>query len=142
VLQFALYLIVGSVCFCIDIGGFLIILWLLSLPILIASALSFVISTVANYALCCAFVFRRGRFSRLEEMSRLLVVSVIGLGLNSAMVWALAVRGGLDPAIAKVLAVFPVLAWNFLARRVIVFHAALSTVVVEFASRIGGRLPR
>ena len=140
--QFVLYLIVGGVCFWIDVGGFLIILWLFRPVILLASASSFVIATAANYALCCAFVFRRGRFSRLEEIGRLFLVAVTGLGLNSAVVWILAERMGLDPAIAKVSAVLPVLFWNFLARRVIVFDAALSAGVVKFAGRIGGRAAR
>ena len=101
-LQLMLYLFVGGICFCIDIGGFILIRHLI-VSILIASAISFVAATVANYLLCCAFVFRSGRFSRPEEMFRLFVIAVVGLGLNSAVVWLLAERLEFPPTLAKIL---------------------------------------
>src|SRR5437867_3401226 len=88
-LQFALYVVVGGICFSIDIVGF-VILRRFELPILTASAISFVTSTIANYLLCCALVFRSGRFSRGEELLRLFLIAVIGLSLNSAAVCFLA----------------------------------------------------
>jgi putative flippase GtrA len=101
--QLGLYLIVGVVCFFIDIGGF-VVLRLCELPILLASALSFTTATLVNYSLCCSFVFRRGRFSRPEEIVRLFVIALVGLGLNSVMVLLLARILGLNPTLAKILA--------------------------------------
>jgi putative flippase GtrA len=118
--QLGLYLIVGGVCFFIDIGGF-VVLRLCELPILLASALSFTTATLVNYSLCCSFVFRRGRFSRPEEIVRLFVIALVGLGLNSVMVLLLAWILGLNPTLAKILAVFPVFAWNYIGRRTLVF---------------------
>ena len=51
-LQVLLYLIVGGICFCIDIGGF-ILLRQLVITVLTASVISFVAATFANYLLCC-----------------------------------------------------------------------------------------
>jgi dolichol-phosphate mannosyltransferase len=119
-IQLGLYLIVGGICFAIDVGGF-VALRLCKLPILTASALSFVIATLFNYVLCCGFVFRRGRFSRPEEIIRLFTIALVGLGLNTAMVLLLATTLKFDPTLAKTLAVVPVFAWNFLGRRAIVF---------------------
>jgi putative flippase GtrA len=133
-LQFALYLIVGGICFSIDIAGF-VLLRHFELPILTASATSFVTSTITNYALCCAFVFRSGRFSRQEELLRLFAIAIVGLGLNSAVVWLLAENLGFDPTLAKILAVLPVLAWNYLGRRAIVFDRAPSAVLVMLSDR-------
>ena len=98
--QLALYVVVGGICFCIDIGGFIVLRYL-GVPILVASAASFTTATLANYLLCCALVFHRGRFSRAEEMLRLFSIAVVGLGLNSAAVWFL----------AKVFAVIFVFIW-------------------------------
>ncbi len=137
-LQLMLYLFVGGICFCIDIGGFILIRHLI-VSILIASAISFVAATVANYLLCCAFVFRSGRFSRPEEMFRLFVIAVVGLGLNSAVVWLLAERLEFPPTLAKILAVLPVFAWNYLGRRTIVFDGALSPTMALLAQRVRGR---
>jgi putative flippase GtrA len=138
-LQLGLYLIVGGICFFIDVGGF-VILRLFKLPILTASVLSFITATLVNYLLCCAFVFRSGRFSRPEEILRLFVIAVVGLGLNSAAVWLLALIFGSDPTLAKILAVLPVFAWNYLGRRTMVFNGTPSPAVALLVGRVRGRL--
>lgn len=131
-LQFAAYVIVGGICFSIDITGFVIFLYL-GLGILSASAISFATATIANYLLCCIFVFQSGRFSRSEELLRLFAIAIIGLSLNSVMVWLLAEVLGFNPVLAKILAVFPVLAWNYLGRRSMVFGGAPSTIMIKAA---------
>jgi putative flippase GtrA len=136
-LQLALYLVVGGICFCIDIGGFIALRYL-GFPILVASAMSFSTATLANYLLCCAVVFRRGRFSRQEEVARLFAIAVVGLGLNSAMVWFLAEIVRADPTLAKIIAVFPVFAWNYLGRRRIVFDGTPSSAMTFLAERVRG----
>jgi len=72
--QLALYLVVGGICFCIDIGGFIALRYF-GLATFTASATSLVTATLVNYLLCCALVFRRGRFSRREEILRLFVIA-------------------------------------------------------------------
>lgn len=125
--QLVLYFIVGAICFFIDVGGFVVLRrW--ELPILPASALSFVTATLINYALCCTFVFRRGRFSRPEEIARLFMIALVGLALNSLMVLLLVRILLMNPTLAKILAVFPVFAWNYLGRRQLVFDGSLSAV--------------
>jgi putative flippase GtrA len=135
ILQIALYLVVGGFCFCVDVGGFVALRYR-QLPVLPASAASFVTATLVNYLLCRALVFRSGRFSRPEEVSRLFVIAVIGLGLNSAAVWLLAEVLGVDPTLAKILAVVPVSAWNYLGRRSIVFAGGPSAAVALLSERL------
>jgi putative flippase GtrA len=125
--ELGLYFIVGGICFFVDVGGF-VILRLSDLPILPASALSFVTATLVNYSLCCTFVFRRGRFSRPEEIARLFLIALVGLGLNSLVVLFLARILELNPTLSKIVAVFPVFAWNYLGRRKLVFEENLSPV--------------
>jgi putative flippase GtrA len=137
-LQLALYLVVGGISFCVDIGGFVALRYL-QFPILPASATSFVTATLVNYLLCCALVFRSGRFSRPEEVLRLFVIAVVGLGLNSAVVWFLAVTLRLHLTLAKVLAVFPVFAWNYLGRRELVFDGSPPAATALLAERVRGR---
>ena len=137
-LQLGLYFIVGGICFCIDIGGF-VALRSLTLPILTASVLSFVAATLVNYVLCCGFVFRRGRFSRPEEIGRLFMIALVGLGLNTAVVWALVSFLQLDPTLAKILAVLPVFAWNYLGRRAMVFDGSPPAALALIIERVYGR---
>jgi putative flippase GtrA len=83
-----------------------------------------------------AFVFRSGRFSRPEEVSRFFVIAVVGVGLNSSAVWLLAGVLAVDPTLAKMLAVFPVIAWNYLGRRSIVFARGPSAAVALLSERL------
>lgn len=134
-IQLGLYFIVGGICFVIDIGGF-IALRLCKLPVLSASALSFVTATLFNYLLCCSFVFRSGRFSRSKEIVRLFIIALIGLGLNTAVVLLLAKILLFDPTLAKILAVIPVFAWNYLGRRTMVFEATPPAAMALLAKRL------
>jgi putative flippase GtrA len=138
VLQFGCYLIVGGICFSIDITGFVVLRYL-NLPILTASAISFTVATISNYLLCCAFVFRSGRFSRREELLRLFGIAIVGLTLNSAAVWLFAGLLAFNPTFAKILAVLPVLAWNYHGRRLFVFDGSPAVSMVALAERSRGR---
>ena len=101
--------------------------------------MSFVTATLVNYFLCCGFVFRSGRFSRPEEIVRLFIIALVGLGLNTAAVLFLAKILRLDPTLAKILAVFPVFAWNYFGRRTAVFDGAPSPAMTFLIERIRGR---
>jgi putative flippase GtrA len=138
-LQVGLYLVVGAFCCFVDIGGFVALsFW--GFPILSASALSFVTATLINYSLCCSFVFRSGRYSRLEEIVRLFVIAGVGLVLNSAMVMLLAELLGLNPTLAKFLAVFPVFVWNYFGRRALVFDGSPPIALTVLTNRVRERL--
>ncbi len=122
--QFAAYLIVGGAAFVVDIGIFLL-LHGLGLAVLTASAIGFVSATLVNYVLCYKLAFTRGRFSRSGEIARLFVVAAIGLVLNTGFVWGYVEGLIMAPELAKVLAVPPVLIWNYLGRRALVFDNAM-----------------
>ena len=139
-IQLGLYLIVGAICFVIDVGGF-VALRGCGLPILSASALSFVMATLVNYVLCCALVFRSGRFSRPEEIVRLFIIALVGLSLNTAAVLLLAKILLFNPTVAKILAVFPVFAWNYLGRRTMVFEGTPPVAMTLLAARLRGERP-
>jgi putative flippase GtrA len=64
----------------------------------------------------------------------LFVIAVVGLGLNSAVVWLLTAILVWNPTLAKVVAVLPVLAWNYLGRRVMVFDSTPSAALIMLAA--------
>jgi putative flippase GtrA len=102
--------------------------------------LSFVTATLVNYLLCCGFVFCSGRFSRPEEIARLFTIALVGLGLNTAVVLVLAKILLFDQTLAKILAVFPVFAWNYLGRRAMVFGGTPPAQVALLAERMRDRI--
>ncbi|MGA8699535.1 MAG: GtrA family protein [Xanthobacteraceae bacterium] len=119
-MQFFLYLIVGGLSFFVDIGAF-IMLRAIEVPVIPASVASFSLATGANYLLSVVVAFERGRFHRSIEMLRFLSVVLVGLGLNTLLVWSFVFRCSIDPAAAKIVAVPIVLVWNYFGRRLFVF---------------------
>src|SRR5271169_2421522 len=103
-MQFFLYLIVGGLSFFVDIGTF-IVLRAIEVPVIPASVTSFSLATAANYLLCIVFAFERGRFRRYIEMLRFLAVVLVGLGLNTLLVWYLVYALSIHPTAAKIVAV-------------------------------------
>lgn len=119
-MQFVLYLIVGGLSFLVDIGVF-VALRGAELPVIPASVASFILATIANYLLCILFAFQSGRFQRRFEMLRFLGVVLVGLGLNTLLVWFLVYPLSVHPVAAKIIVVPIVLVWNYLGRRLLVF---------------------
>lgn len=122
VVQLGWYAIVGGAAFVVDIACF-VALAESGFPVLVASALSFVMATIVNYFMCYKLAFVRGRFERANEIMRLFGVALIGLGLNTFFVWLFITYTPMPPVMAKVSAVPLVFGWNFLGRRSIVFYA-------------------
>lgn len=122
--QFFLYAAVGGLCSIVDVGGF----WILQgfeMPLIPASGTSFTVATLLNYILSSMFVFTRGRHSRNQEVLLVFGVSLVGLGLNSLLVYLFVRLFFVAGVWAKISAIPFVLFWNFFGRRVLVFYADL-----------------
>jgi putative flippase GtrA len=132
-MQFLLYLIVGGLSFFVDIGIF-VLLRMAEMSVIPASIVSFIAATGANYALSTVLAFQGGRFRRHIELVRFLVVVLVGLALNTGLVWVFAYPLGVDPTLAKIIAVPIVLVWNYLGRRLLVFHDRLPTPMLKWLS--------
>lgn len=127
-MQFFVYLIVGGLSFFVDIGTF-IVLRTIEVPVMAASVTSVSLATAANYLLSVLLAFERGRFPRSVEMFRFLSVVLVGLGLNTLLVWCFVYRFSIHPAAAKIVAVPIVLIWNYLGRRLFVFSKDIPLAV-------------
>jgi putative flippase GtrA len=121
-MQFLLYLIVGGLSFLVEISTF-IALRRTMMPVIPASVASFIVATIANYLLSLLLAFQRGRFSRQVELARFLGVVLVGLGLNTALVWIFIYPFAIPATLAKISVVPIVLIWNYLGRRMLVFDA-------------------
>ena len=128
VIQLLLYLIVGGLSSVLDVGGFWVLLRM-GMAVMAATVLSFVAATLLNYVLSYTLAFTRGRYSRGSEIVRFWLVSMAGLTINTLAVWLLTQFFHVHPLLAKVAAVMLVLIWNFLGRRLFVFHKEVPTGV-------------
>lgn len=87
---------------------------------LFSAAISFVLSTLFNYAASMRFVFN-SKFSKDEKTKELLlftILSVVGLLLNQFLMWLFVEKIALYYMLAKIVATFFVMAWNFISRKI------------------------
>ena len=87
---------------------------------LLSAAVSFVLSTLFNYVASMRFVFS-SKFNKDEKSKEVLlfvILSVIGLLLNQFLMWLFVEKIALYYMLAKIVATFFVMAWNFISRKV------------------------
>jgi putative flippase GtrA len=140
-MQFFLYLIVGGLSFFVDIGAF-VGLRAIEVAVIPASVTSFILASAANYLLSVVLAFERGRFRRSIEILRFLTVVLVGLGLNTLLVWCFVYPLSIHPTAAKIVAVPIVLMWNYLGRRLLVFDNEIPVAVRAWLKpALGGQAP-
>ncbi len=115
-------LFVGVIAFVADAG----VLWLVSLTglhYLICAALGFLLGVAVNYALSSRFIFFvRSPMGKSAEIAVFVLVSVVGLGLTEAFLWFFTETAGLHFLVSKCIATLLVFAWNFTARKLILYR--------------------
>ena len=119
--QFLKFGVVGAVAFVIDYGILMLLSQVAGWDPLPSSVVSFLVSLLFNYVASMHFVFeRRDDLSRRRELVLFVALSVIGLGINSAVIWAGTAALG-DGAVAvtatKLVATVVVAVWNFVSRK-------------------------
>lgn len=138
-IQFLKFALVGGTAFLIDTGIYVGLTALFGEELhLVFNIISFSVSVIYNYILSMRFVFKgREDMSRAAEMIIFIILSVIGLGINELVVWALIDKLGIELAVqsmltsvsadtaralagiaAKIVATFIVLIWNFVSRKI------------------------
>lgn len=124
IMQFFKFGIVGGIAFVVDYGIMVFLKEVFGVYYLIASTISFSISTVVNYLLSMRYVFvSRDDIKKRTEFLSFVVLSIIGLGINQLVMYLMTdviigdrlKRGYL---IAKLVATAIVMIWNFITRKV------------------------
>ncbi len=119
--QFLKFGVVGALAFLIDYGILMLLSQVVGWDPLPSSVISFTISLVFNYLASMRFVFeRRDDLSRRRELVIFVVLSVIGLVINSLCIWAGTAAFGdgvLSVTATKLFATVVVALWNFWSRK-------------------------
>ena len=140
IVQFLKFAVVGGLAFLIDAGIYVGLTALFGDRLhLLFNVLSFSVSVIFNYICSMRFVFKgKAGMSRRTEMLIFILLSVIGLGINEAVMWLLVDVAHIEGAVqcllrgmagekigqaisglsAKVIATVVVLFWNFISRKV------------------------
>ncbi len=117
--QFMKFGLVGFLAFLIDFGVMVFLTEAFGIDPVISATVSFIVSVLFNYLASMRFVFaRRDDISRLREMLVFIALSVVGLVINDALMWAGADILSIDYRIVKLFATAVVMVWNFVTRKI------------------------
>lgn len=111
---------VGFLCFGIDYGLMIFLTEACRLSYLVSSGISFSVSVIVNYILSLKFVFDTGKDNnKIVEFLIFIVLSVIGLGINQALMWVCVDKLHVHYMISKIGVTGVVMVYNFITRKLI-----------------------
>lgn len=124
-ITFLRYIAASAIALGVDIGSFLSLL-LLGIPAMAAAATGYSLGIIAHWLVSSRAVFAAGVAERGPERTRqkamFVVSALLGLGLTTAIVGA-GGMAGLDPRLAKLIAIAASFTLTWLMRERIVFRA-------------------
>ena len=116
--QFTKFGVVGAIAFCIDYGLLAFCVEVLHLDYLVSATIGFTVSVVFNYLASMRYVFRHKEdMSKRREFVIFVVLSVIGLIINNALMWAGVQLLRQHYLLVKLFATAVVMVWNFVTRK-------------------------
>lgn len=112
------YFVVGGVCTVLDFALLFTLKEYFNIYYLTASVISFMSGTLLNYYLCTFWIFKiRTVENRRLEMLYYVIITGVGLGINSLLIWVFTAFLGYYFMLSKLLATFVTYWWNFGARK-------------------------
>lgn len=112
------YFIVGGLCTIVDVGLLYALTQFLGINYLISSVISFMSGAVLNYFLCTIWIFKtRVVINRVLEFLFYIIITAVGLGINTLIIWLLTDFFYFHYLLSKIGAIFFTYWWNFGARK-------------------------
>jgi putative flippase GtrA len=115
------YVVVAAIGLIFDFGGLILLTESLHVFYLVSATISFVVALVINYVLSTLWVFPQSKYSRWHEFLFFGLIGIVGLGLNDLLIWVLSSGFGIYYIVSKMIATCTVFAWNFLARKFLLY---------------------
>lgn len=112
------FAIVGGSAFIIDYFGMILLTEIVGLHYLMSSIISFTLSVIYNYVLSVVWVFKVNQKMSVQKQFLIFVLlSIVGLGLNTIFMWLTTDCIHLDYRLSKVIATALVMIYNFISRK-------------------------
>ena len=117
--QFMKFGVVGVIAFIIDYGLLAFCTEVLGINYLVSATIGFTVSVIFNYIASMRYVFtHKEDISRRREFIIFVILSIIGLIINNACMWAGVELLGWHYLIVKIGATAIVMVWNFVTRKI------------------------
>ena len=112
--------IVGGTAFLIDYGIFYILTQFLYIHYIIATIISFSISVIYNYILSIKWVFDITKKQTKKDFILFLILSIIGLILNSFFLYTCVDLIHIHELIGKIIVTGIIMVYNFITRKMVI----------------------
>ena len=87
IIQLIKFGVVGVIATLIDLAVLMFLKEIVHVEVLVASAIAFCVSVIANYILSMMFVFKGSESGKVKEFLVFLILSIGGLLLNQIIMW-------------------------------------------------------
>lgn len=114
--------IVGLSGVVIDFGITFLLKEIFGVNAYLSNTFGFIIAASSNYYLNRVWTFKSNNPKILDEFARFFIISLIGLGINSLVLWILAGHFQLNFYSAKLVAITITTLWNFTANNFVTFR--------------------
>ena len=122
-IQLSRYFFVGGTAFVVDFGLLHALTEYAGLHYTLSATVAFLAGLTVNYLISVHWVFSQRRLrSRTAEFLVFGIIGVVGLALNVLIIWTLTEFAGFHYLASKIVATAIVFAWNFTARKYILFN--------------------
>ena len=116
ILKFGL---VGGTAFVIDYVLLYFCTEFLHIHYLISSIISFTVSVIFNYILSIKWVFDVKKKQDVKDFVIFIILSVIGLGINSLIMYVMVEKFGVYYMLSKIVSTAVVMVYNFITRKLV-----------------------
>jgi len=105
----------------VDFGITFLCKEIIKIPKYISNAIGFTMAASTNYLLNRIWTFQSQDPGIALEFSKFFIVSLIGLGINTLILWLLVSKFKMNFYLSKLFAIAVVMIWNFLANLLYTF---------------------
>ncbi|RPI15913.1 MAG: GtrA family protein [Ignavibacteriae bacterium] len=116
------FAIVGTSGLFIDFGTTFLLKEKLKINKFIANAAGFTLAASSNYALNRVWTFHSQNPKIFYEFTFFIIISLLGLAINTAILWFLTQKRWRNFYLSKLVATFVTIIWNFTANFLITFN--------------------
>ena len=113
-LKFIKFCLVGFSGVFVDFGITFLFKEIVKVQKYLANAIGFTTAATTNYVLNRVWTFQSHNPHVAQEFTRFFLIALIGLGINSLIIWAMSGKFKVNFYVSKLVATVIVTAWNFL----------------------------
>lgn len=112
--------VVGGIATVIDFAVLYCLTEFCGIHYMISATISFIVSLIFNYILSIVWVFDVKKKQTYKEVIAFTILSIIGLGINEAIMYIGSDLLNIHYMITKLGATFIVMIWNFITRKIFI----------------------